>query len=367
MGRLRQSGGPLDCQIFVTGLNAWIDLTERRPALRPPEFDCFETQPARWQAGDIVRIRSHARVNNLLSEEARARVLAEAEPCIDLARKALHPDCVPMIPKGVAFGEIPADVLDVFRLATTGINLTPTRLAASSDNAWKWSKVGEFGEVGELEGSNNWVVSAQRTATGRPILANDPHRSHTLPALRYVAHITAPGLDIIGAGEPALPGVSIGHNGCAAFGMTIFPMDQEDLFVYETDPHDPNRYGYGGGWETMRIEHERIPVRCCSAQDVLLKFTRHGPVVYRRYCQPSRIRRADGLVRAWKLALFCEPRLSRRKDAERLRWSAAPLVSAIGQPGLCRRQWQYRLVCRRKIAPSTELGWIAPGARGWAL
>ena len=93
-------------------------------------------------------------------------------------------------------------------------------------------------------GSNNWVVAPQRTDTGRPILANDPHRGHAVPSLRYAAQLVAPGLNVIGAGEPALPGISIGHNERIAFGLTIFPIDQEDLYVYETRPDAPNEYRY---------------------------------------------------------------------------------------------------------------------------
>ena len=269
-------------EAFVAGINAWIDLTERRPSLRAPEFDRFGTRPARWEARDVVRIRSHARINNLLSEVARARVVARSDIRTDLARKALRPDHCAAVPEGVSFGDIPSSVLDVFRLATTGLHVTPARLAVPLDEAWRWTKVDEFGDVRghEPEGSNNWAVAPSRTATGRPILANDPHRVHTLPSLRYVVHLTAPGVDVIGAGEPALPGISIGHNGVVAFGMTIFPMDQEDLYVYEIDPRDPSRYRYGGGWETMQVECEQIPVHGHAEQNVQLKFTRHGPVIY---------------------------------------------------------------------------------------
>jgi len=68
-----------------------------------------------------------------------------------------------------------------------------------------------------------------------------------LPVLRYIAHISAPGLNVIGAGEPALPGISIGHNGTIAFGLTIFNIDQEDLYVYELNPSNPMQYRYKGG------------------------------------------------------------------------------------------------------------------------
>jgi penicillin amidase len=110
-------------------------------------------------------------------------------------------------------------------------------------------------------GSNNWTISGRRTANGRPILANDPHRAQGVPSLRYVGHLVAPGLHVIGAGEPSLPGISIGHNDRIAFGLTIFAIDGEDLYVYDTRPGDPSAYRYKGGWEAMRTERETIAVR----------------------------------------------------------------------------------------------------------
>ena len=80
-------------------------------------------------------------------------------------------------------------------------------------------------------GGNNWAIAPGRTDTGRPILANGPHRAHGEPSPRYVARISAPDTDVIGAGKPFLPGISIGYNGTLAFGLTRFYMDQEDLYV----------------------------------------------------------------------------------------------------------------------------------------
>ena len=85
-------------------------------------------------------------------------------------------------------------------------------------------------------GSNNWVIGGSKSATGMPIIANDPHREVVNPALRYVVHLNAPGWNVIGATEPGLPGVSIGHNDRLAWGFTILGMDQQDLYVEETDP-----------------------------------------------------------------------------------------------------------------------------------
>src|SRR3970282_841108 len=98
------------------------------------------------------------------------------------------------------------------------------------------------------EGSNNWVVDGTLSATGKPLLASDPHRAVVLPSLRYMVHLVAPGWNVIGSGEPALPGVSIGHNEHGAWGLTIFGNDNEDLYVYETNPANANEYRYEGGW-----------------------------------------------------------------------------------------------------------------------
>jgi penicillin G amidase len=87
-------------------------------------------------------------------------------------------------------------------------------------------------------------------------------------------------MDVIGAGEPALPGISIGHNGKIAFGLTIFSIDQEDLYVYQTNPEDPSEYRYGGRWEPMDVERQLIPVKDADSAAVELRFTRHGPVIY---------------------------------------------------------------------------------------
>ena len=126
----------------------------------------------------------------------------------------------------------------------------------------------------------HWVVSGARTATGRPILASDPHREYTHPAVRWIVHLQGPGIDVVGATEPATPGVFIGHNDKVAFGLTICPMDQEDLYVYRTDPTNPDRYRYGDGWEDMTVLSETVEVKGHGPQEVTLKFTRHGPVLH---------------------------------------------------------------------------------------
>ncbi len=105
------------------------------------------------------------------------------------------------------------------------------------------------------------MVGPKLTSSGYPLLMNDPHRLQQAPSLRYWVHLVAPGWNVIGGGEPSLPGVSIGHNEFGAWGLTIFGTDSEDLYVCDTTPDNPIQYKYQGGWESMRVINESIPVK----------------------------------------------------------------------------------------------------------
>ncbi|MDO9071653.1 MAG: penicillin acylase family protein [Rubrivivax sp.] len=262
---------------FVAGINAYIDLVGREPARLPFEFGHFGYAPEKWQPEDVVRIRSHGLTRNLASEAWRSLLACRGQLKADEVRVAMSPPWAVKVPDGLD-PCIPPEVLRVFGLATQGVlvsgrdgrraalEVSPTVAAAAAD--------------APPEGSNAWVVAPARSATGRPILASDPHRLHGAPSLRYIVHLNAPGLNVIGGGEPALPGVSIGHNGSVAFGLTIFAIDQEDLVVYETDGADAAAYRYQGRWEKLRVLTEAIAVRGQAAQTVTLAYTRHGPVTH---------------------------------------------------------------------------------------
>jgi penicillin amidase len=129
-------------------------------------------------------------------------------------------------------------------------------------------------------GSNNWVVSGELTQDGWPMMINDPHRSQAIPSLRYWSHLVGPGWNVIGGGEPEIPGISIGHNEFGAWGLTVFNTDGEDLYVYETNPLNSNQYRYNGYWEEMRVISETINVKGSEPVELELKYTRHGPVSF---------------------------------------------------------------------------------------
>jgi len=258
-------------EAFVAGINAFVDLTRSEPALLAPEFEVLGYQPVHWSADDVVRIRSNGLWRNLTTEVERAEILCRFPAWVASLHKQLEPAWNVTVPEGIDLCAVPRQVLDVYLLAKAPISYSsPTNAVAQARAIEHRTGVG----------SNNWVVAPQRTATGRPILANDPHRGHAVPSLRYVTHLVAPGLDVIGAGEPALPGISIGHNERIAFGLTVFPIDQEDLYVYETRPGSPNEYRYRDRWEPMSVFEEPVTVHDAAAQSVTLKFTRHGPVIF---------------------------------------------------------------------------------------
>jgi penicillin amidase len=146
---------------------------------------------------------------------------------------------------------------------------------------------GAFADVAynRIEGSNNWVVDGSKTVTGKPILANDPHRVITNPAVRYLTHLVAPGWNVIGAGEPASPGVAIGHNERIAFGLTVVGMDQQDVYVETLAACPGAAAGSLGcvqsprGLVRLTTRTDTIRVKGEAPRAVTLQFTSHGPVV----------------------------------------------------------------------------------------
>ena len=259
--------GKMAATRYTAGVNAYVDWLTQHPRAMPEEFRLLGYVPSHWQPADVVRIRSHGLVGNVSSEVTRSRVACAGGLPADRLRVPIEPAWDPVVPDGFDPCTLPTDVLRTYQLATQPVAFTGSgvRAVPTAD--------------GMPEGSNNWTIGPQRTATGRAILANDPHRAYGAPSLRYISHLSAPGLDAIGAGEPSQPGISMGHNGTVAFGLTIFPVDQEDLYVYQLDPNDPTRYRYGTGFEPMTMLRERVPVAGEQPREVRLSFTRHGPVV----------------------------------------------------------------------------------------
>ena len=200
-------------------------------------------------------------------------------------------------------------------------------------------------------GSNNWIVSGKLAQSGKPMMMNDPHRSLSVPSLRYWVHLVAPGWNVIGAGEPVLPGVSVGHNEYGAWGLTHFGIDTEDLYVYDTHPDNPSQYKYAGGWEEMRRAKDTIPVKDEASVEVELKYTRHGPVLF----EDTQHHKAYALRAAW-MEVGCAPYLASLRMNQGKKLAGIPRGVHLqpnprGEHGVGRRRWHNRVSSGRNSAP----------------
>jgi penicillin amidase len=275
---------------FTDGVNAYIKEALATPNTLPLEFKLLNIQPGFWTP-EVVISRHQGLLGNLDEEISNARAVHAlgAEKVKEL--KALHPgdarlEMDPSINPSLLLKEV-TELYSAFRKTLT---FSPADLAVSSNTNLKqyYLLTQQYEEdyaaimqnARENIGSNNWIVSGAFTQSGYPLLANDPHRALSAPSLRYMVHLNAPGWNVVGGGEPTIPGISIGHNDHGAWGLTVFSIDSEDLYVYALNPQNKNQYKYQGRWEDMRIIKDTIKVK--QAPDVMVehKYTRHGPVTF---------------------------------------------------------------------------------------
>ena len=247
-------------QAFTDGINAFIVEREKPdgPGL-PVEFQMAGFKPENWKPEDCLnRMAAFSMTGNAFRELQHAQLVAT----IGAAKAQQLLDLDPVVALDSATG---LDFNGLSPKLLSGLVGSDTRI--------------EFPGKALAE-SNNWTISGKLTESGKPLLANDPHRVVAVPSLRYMVHLVAPGWDVIGAGEPGLPGVALGHNQDIAWGFTIFGLDQQDLYIEEINPGNPLQYKTANGWETMRVEKETFAVRGQTAVTEELKFTKHGPVMW---------------------------------------------------------------------------------------
>jgi len=338
---------------FVEGINAYIDLTRKSPDLLPVEFRLLGITPGHWTPGIVVS-RHNGLFRNATTETRLARAVQAIGPEKLRDFLDLHPGNPDLRPAdGLDLSLITDKVIELFGEAREPLRFAPEDVvepaARASTEASSFAAPmtpSLFEPIPQLtQGSNNWAVSGRLTRSGLPFLANDPHRALQIPSLRYWVHLAAPGWNVIGGGEPALPGVSIGHNDSGAWGLTIFSADQEDLYVYTTDPGHPERYRYSDGWGEMTVVPERIPVKGASPVEAKLKFTRHGPVIY----EDPEHHLAVALRAAW-LESGCAPYLASLRMDQAKSWP------------------EFREACFENRTPSENMVWAdRKGNIGWQV
>jgi penicillin G amidase len=134
-------------------------------------------------------------------------------------------------------------------------------------------------------GSNNWVISGNRTVSGKPLIANDPHLGTQMPSIWYQIHMQCfpksedCKFNMAGFSFAGVPGVIIGHNERVAWAFTNIGPDVMDLYVEKINPLNSNQYEVNGSWAEMTQLNEQIPVAGQSPSPVTLRYTRHGPVI----------------------------------------------------------------------------------------
>lgn len=338
---------------YVDGVNAYIQETKQHPGLLPAEFGLLGITPQPW-TWEVVVSRHQGLLGNVNKELEISRMvsLLGEEKVKELYY--FHPfepnlKIDPSIPQELLFKEIlalynafrkpiqfePSDVVAPARNQNTASQIHPEQM---EDN-YGWDQVHQDPGLG----SNNWVISGEHTQSGYPMMANDPHRAHAVPSLRYWVHLNAPGWEVVGGGEPEIPGVSIGHNNHGAWGLTIFNTDSEDLMVYDINPDNPRQYKYRGKWEEMKVLTDKIPVKGKSPVEVEYFYTLHGPVVFR----DEELNKAVAVQCAWM-----EP-------------GGAPYLSSLRMAQA--ENWEeFQEACTYNYIPAENMVWAdAKGNIGW--
>lgn len=270
-------------EAYARGVNAWLDRENRFFASRlPPEFVILGHTPEPWRPEHSVA------AIKMMSVTLAANVKTETDR-LAFARLGFDSDAIqdllPPVP-----GETPPPLPDLRSLL--GLASGPLEKPGVSTAALDFSFVDVVHGTGA---SNNWVVDGTRTASGAPILANDPHLGLAAPSIWYLADLRVDGAfaeprNLIGTTLPGTPFVLLGRNNDIAWGFTNTASDVQDIFVEKVNPDNPDEYLTPEGWKPFGSRQETIKVRGGEPVVFTRRWTRHGPVL------PSSYRKLDAYL-----------------------------------------------------------------------
>lgn len=266
-------------EAYARGVNAYL---ETREGLLPPEFLILGVEPAPWRPVDSaiwLKVMALDLSSSWFAELQRYALSGRLDP-------AQIEDLFTPIRSPLQNG--------IVDLESAGV--PPPGQGPEQDSA---------APQRSSAASNNWVVDGRRTATGKPLLANDPHLGLTAPSVWYLAHLSWPGTDIIGATFPGLPAVVLGRSDRIAWGFTNSGGDVQDIYVERLDPNDPNRYVTPAGSAPFRVREERIKVKDQPDELLRIRHTRHGPVMTDAFA-PAAAATPDGHVLALQWTALAE-------------------------------------------------------------
>ena len=267
---------------FVSGVNKYIEEVNINPDLLPIEFEILGIKPELW-TNEVVISRHQGLLGNIQEELNIGRAVSLIGEDLVKDLLWLHPkDPSLKLPDDITYEDLKQDILRLYDAYRDPIEFKEKYILEKYRNDDELVDIFQDDIINDKYsiGSNNWAISAEKSESNFPILANDPHRSLSNPSLRYMAHLVAPGWNVIGGGEPEIPGISIGHNGIGAWGLTVFRTDAEDLYIYDLNPRNSYQYFYNGQWNEFEIIEETIKVKGTEDIDINLFYSVHGPVTF---------------------------------------------------------------------------------------
>src|SRR5262245_58221387 len=245
---------------YATGVNAFIE-THGADHQLPIEFQLLRARPEPWepwQSLAVFKVR-HAMMGTWQLKAWRARLVRHLGA--DRAARLC-----PGTPANPALIVPPGLAADGPGLDMQG-DLARDPVVPASLVDWE-------------TGSNNWAVAGHRTASGKPLVAGDPHRPLDVPNVYYQNHVACPEFDAIGFSFPGVPGFPhFGHTQSVARCVTHAQADYQDLYVERFHPEDTRRYEYRGAWHAAATSQELIGVRNGEPVPIDVTVTRHGPIV----------------------------------------------------------------------------------------
>ena len=258
---------------YAQGVNSFIqdcgessEETDRKTRQAfPIEYCIAGLRPEPWQPWDgliVFKVR-HILMGVFESKTWRAQLLREIGPDkLAVMFPGYQPGQLLILPPGKTYSGPPEESLTE--------SLEELRAGAAALNP--------LNETGL--GSNSWVLSGSRTASGKPLLAGDSHRALGTPNVYYQNHLACPDFDVVGFSIPGVPGFPhFGHNNWVAWCITHLSADYQDLYIEHFKPNDHNRYRYRNHWLTAKVYDETIRVRGGSDAHVRVWVTRHGPII----------------------------------------------------------------------------------------
>jgi penicillin amidase len=254
-----EARGSLDA--YMEGVNKFL---QQHGESLPVEFTILGYRPEPWTVLDtlaIAKLQLYDAAGNYTQELLRANIAARLGPEV---LPTLLPDPSP----NAVSDDARAWALVAPEMSPGLVGGGPSALATV------------LGGAGQGLGSNCWALAGARTATGKPLLAGDPHLPVRNPSIWYEIALEAGALHLIGFSIPGVPGVVIGHNDRIAWSFTYASSDTQDLFVERQDPTDLRRYEYEGRMESATVVREVITVKGRADRVAIdVAITRHGPIL----------------------------------------------------------------------------------------